>query len=203
MAKETKVAIKSIGPESAPEAAAVLAAAFADDPVFRWMAHDRRGLDSHLRHGFGAMIGGELRNDHPVLQMTSDGGCAAIWHAPDQWQVPTLAMLRVAPAFIRSFGIRVGRLLSTMSKLDAQHPTDPHYHLAFIGTDPRRQGRGLGTQLMVPMIERCDREGVAAYLENSNPANEAFYVRHGFVATGRLDLPDGAPPMTAMWRDPR
>lgn len=56
---------------------------------------------------------------------------------------------------------------------------------------------------MAPMVERCDREGVAAYLENSNPANEAFYVRHGFVATGPLDLPDGAPPMTAMWRDPR
>lgn len=195
--------IDPIASASRSEAAATLAAAFATDPVFRWMARDREDLDVRLRHGFSAMLAGELRRAEPLVQMTSDGGSAAIWHAPDQWQASVLETVRVAPGFVRSFGVRIGRLLSMMNKLDDEHPAEPHYHLAFIGTDPARQGIGLGSQLLAPMIDRCDREGVPAYLENSNPSNEAFYVRHGFVVTGPMSLPPGAPPITAMWRTPR
>lgn len=188
---------------SVDAASRVLAAAFATDPVFRWMAHDQTGLDQRLRHGFRAMIRLELRGDRPEVVMTNDGGCAAIWHGIDRWQTSDVDALRLAPAFIRSFGPRLGRLMRTMTMMDDQHPTEPHYHLAFIGTDPARKGKGLGSALMTQMTQRCDLEGIPAYLENSNPQNEAFYVRHGFSVTSRLDLPVGAPPATAMWRDPR
>jgi hypothetical protein len=56
---------------------------------------------------------------------------------------------------------------------------------------------------MSEMIDRCDREGTPAFLESSSPQNEALYARHGFVVTGRISLPDGCPPITAMWREPR
>ena len=94
-------------------------------------------------------------------------------------------------------------MLRTLATLERVHPRQPHYHLAYVGTHPDRQGRGLGTAVLEPMLDRCDTEGVAAYLENSKPRNEAFYARHGFVATGPIPLPDGAPPMMAMWREPR
>jgi hypothetical protein len=61
----------------------------------------------------------------------------------------------------------------------------------------------LGTAVLDPMLDRCDTEGVGAYLENSNPRNEALYARLGFVTTGPISLPKGAPPFTAMWREPR
>jgi hypothetical protein len=53
------------------------------------------------------------------------------------------------------------------------------------------------------MLERCDDEGIAAYLENSKPRNEAFYARHGFEPLEPLPLPAGAPPLTPMLRSPR
>jgi ribosomal protein S18 acetylase RimI-like enzyme len=55
---------------------------------------------------------------------------------------------------------------------------------------------------MGPMMDRCDREGVGAYLESSNTANLAFYHRLGFVRRPDLFLKAG-PTLYPMWRDPR
>jgi ribosomal protein S18 acetylase RimI-like enzyme len=72
-----------------------------------------------------------------------------------------------------------------------------------IGVSPERQGEGLGSALIGSVLDRCDREGLAAYLEASNDRSRALYERLGFVVTGgSLDLPDG-PRMWPMWRDPR
>jgi hypothetical protein len=56
---------------------------------------------------------------------------------------------------------------------------------------------------MWPVLERCDREGLGACLENSKPRNRAFYERHGFRTTGAIDLGPGAPGQWSIWRDPR
>ena len=42
-----------------------------------------------------------------------------------------------------------------------------------------------------------------AYLESSKEENLPFYNRFGFQVTEELTLGAGAPPMWAMWRDPR
>ena len=49
-------------------------------------------------------------------------------------------------------------------------------------------------------LERCDKQGMAAYLESSNPQNVPLYEHFGFQVTGVLDLPKGAPAVTTMWR---
>ena len=67
---------------------------------------------------------------------------------------------------------------------------------------PERQGRGLGTALLQPVLERCDRDKVPAYLEATTPRNLACYQRNGFEVTQEFALPDG-PPMWPMWRTPR
>jgi RimJ/RimL family protein N-acetyltransferase len=68
---------------------------------------------------------------------------------------------------------------------------------------PERQGEGLGTALVRSVLDRCDREGLPAYLEASNAGSRRLYERLGFALTGRpLDLPDG-PRMWPMWREPQ
>jgi len=61
----------------------------------------------------------------------------------------------------------------------------------------------LGGALLASMTSECDEAGIPAYLESSNPVNEAFCHRLGFDSRGHIPLPKGAPPITAMWRDPR
>ena len=70
-----------------------------------------------------------------------------------------------------------------------------------LGVDPPRQGEGLGSALMQPVLELCDRERVPAYLESSKERNVDFYARHGFRVTSELRLPKG-PAMWPMWRNP-
>jgi hypothetical protein len=54
---------------------------------------------------------------------------------------------------------------------------------------------------MAPVLERCDRDGAAVYLEATSDRNRALYERHGFRAHGDIRLPDG-PSLWRMWRDP-
>ena len=94
------------------------------------------------------------------------------------------------------------------------HYTEGNYHarrrmamfrklVEFIGVDPEHRGKGLGTALMQPVLERCDREGCGAYLENSNEVNTAYYERRGFKIVDEIDMAHGAPPLWPMWRDPQ
>ncbi|MBS1844280.1 MAG: hypothetical protein JST53_07675 [Actinobacteria bacterium] len=39
--------------------------------------------------------------------------------------------------------------------------------MATVGTDPAAQGRGLGTAVLAPVLDECDRDGVGAFLESS------------------------------------
>ena len=56
----------------------------------------------------------------------------------------------------------------------------PHWYLAIVGVDPDRQGQGLGTKILRPVLEQADREQREAYLECSNPVNIPFYEKLGF-----------------------
>jgi GNAT superfamily N-acetyltransferase len=63
------------------------------------------------------------------------------------------------------------------------------------------QGRGHGAALLRYALERCDRDGVAAYLESSNARNVPLYERHGFVAMGSIQA-GSSPTVIPMLRRP-
>jgi GNAT superfamily N-acetyltransferase len=91
--------------------------------------------------------------------------------------------------------------------LESGHPSEPehppHYYLPFLGVDPPWQGRGLGGALLAPVLQRCDRESVPAYLEASTARNRALYERHAFAVTEEFKLARDAPMQWRMWRAPR
>ena len=78
-----------------------------------------------------------------------------------------------------------------LAAVERAHPLNPHYYLAVLGTRPDRQGQGLGSAYLWPILSRCDDENLGAYLESSKESNIAFYRRHGFEVTGEIRLPDG------------
>jgi GNAT superfamily N-acetyltransferase len=83
------------------------------------------------------------------------------------------------------------------------HPEEPHWYLQGLGTDPPRQGEGLASAALEPVLARCDADGVPAYLESTRERNVAFYERHGWTVTGTIDVPEGGPRLWAMWREPQ
>src|SRR5260370_4515182 len=81
------------------------------------------------------------------------------------------------------------------------HPKEPPWYLPLIGIDPARQGKGLGGALMRHATDICDRDGVLAYLESSNPRNIPLYERHGFGILGTIQA-GGSPVITPLLRKP-
>jgi ribosomal protein S18 acetylase RimI-like enzyme len=73
-----------------------------------------------------------------------------------------------------------------VEQMNRFHPHEPHWYLPLIGADPVHQRQGLGSALLRHALARCDRDGLPAYLESSNPANVPLYERHGFKLIGEI-----------------
>lgn len=107
-----------------------------------------------------------------------------------------------AVGLVGVFGMRLPRAGRLQSFFDHNHLREPHFYIRTLGVATRFQGRGLGTALLRPTLDRCDREGVPAYLEASSERSAALYERLGFVHLGELCIPDGGPPFWPMRRPP-
>ena len=112
-------------------------------------------------------------------------------------------VLRHSPSLVQALGRDTLRALRTLSHVESHHPKEPHWYLGVLGTRRAAQGKGLGSAVLGPVLERCDTEGIPAYLESSKYSNLAFYRRHGFAVTGEIALPFGGPSVWPMWRDPQ
>jgi len=139
---------------------------------------------------------------HGASYTDTDRAGGALWDPPGHWKLSFGQLVRGSPKMVAAFGLNVPRALRVLSTVERQHPRTPHWYLAVLGTDPIHQGKGIGCALLAPILDRCDRDGVGAYLESSKESNIAFYRRHRFEVTGEIALP-GGPRVWPMWRDPR
>lgn len=173
--------------------------AFQDDPVSGWVFPDRahRVATHHkLMGAFADVVLAEGRVD-----VTEDGAACALWlsvPADDHGDEDGPGQLREAVDPENERVELIGRLTAGI------HPAGrAHEYLWMVAVAPGRQGEGLGTALIETVLDRCDREGIPAYLEASNARSRKLYERLGFELTGRpLELPDG-PQMWPMWREPQ
>jgi GNAT superfamily N-acetyltransferase len=197
------VAVRKIVPAEIEALTDCVTRAFDDDPVMNFVVkHDERRLE-RIRV-ICRMFLTKLCLPHGEVYTTDALEGGAFWVPPGKYRTDILANLRLVPDMIRAAGI--GRLPLVVSVLDAaekKHPHEPHFYLPLLGVEPASQGRGIGTALMQPVLERCDREGIPAYLESSKERNVPLYERNGFRVTEVLELPKGGPPLWLMWRDPQ
>ncbi len=184
--------------------AALLARAMEDDPVICWVIPHPETRRRVLPRFFAAMIR-HLYLPADQVYTTADLAAAALWLPPGNAAPATSDVLRLASRVVLLLPL-VGRALmrapGMLRLLDANHPKEPHYYLALLGTEPARQGHGIGSAMLSPQLARCDAEGIPAYLESSNWRNVALYARHGFKVTKELKLAPAGPCMWLMWREP-
>jgi ribosomal protein S18 acetylase RimI-like enzyme len=197
------VAIRTADEEDREPVVRLLDEAFQDDPVSRWAFPGdeyRRTTHPRLMAAFTDIV-----LAHGRIDVTEDGTACALWlsvpaddHGGDADDE--------GPAQVRAAVDPDNERVELIGRLTAGiHPSGrDHAYLWMIGVAPERQGQGLGTALIASVLDRCDRDGVPAYLEASNARSRKLYERLGFELAGHpLDLPDGGPRMWPMWREPR
>lgn len=189
--------------EEADALARTLAHAFHEDPVFNWMFPDPEQRMSTSERAFALYLKRIwMRHEETYRAAGTAGAC--VWEPPGTWKIGIGTQLSVLPAMARIYGRALPRVLSALNALEKGHPAEPHhYYLAFMGVEPESQGRGMGSGMMFPVLERCDSAKVAAYLEASSPRNRSLYERHGFSVTEEFHVGRGSPPVWRMWRDPQ
>jgi ribosomal protein S18 acetylase RimI-like enzyme len=188
---------------------AVAGRAFWDDPLFNFFQPDLLKQQRHLAGYFAAALKDCAR--HGTLQTASvdhaehvPAGLAA-WLPPGSTEPVTASRIAnqaryAAPVIVRTTApVKALRLFNEMQR--HRPPTDS-WHLVVLATDPRFQGKGVGTSLMRPVLERCDEQGHAADLETQKESNLAYYRRFGFEVSHIIDKYK-APKIWLMHRDPR
>lgn len=180
--------------------AGALARAFQDDPVAVYIFPDAarrpRGLERFFRIQLGRTF---LRRGEAWTTAGLEGG--AFWLPPSSPR-PGLRELVEQIPMVPLLGRQLVPTLRLIGLMEQYHPKSPHWYLGTLGTDPPFQGKGIASALLAPVLARCDREGLPAYLESSNARNVPFYRRHGFEVTAELRIPAGGPVLWLMWRDP-
>lgn len=187
------------GDGDADALAAILAAAFSDDPVLTWSLGSSEPIETIFRE----MIAGcYLKTGFAHIV---DGAAASLWLPTGGGShLPVSRQIRIGWKVLRAGGFAaLRRALGVERIVERSHPKAPHYYLFAVGVLPGHQGRGLGRRIIGEGLAMAHADGAPVYLENSRPRNTPLYEALGFRACAALPLPPGAPPLIAMWRDAR
>jgi GNAT superfamily N-acetyltransferase len=186
--------VKSAGANNRASAINTIVLGFAADPMARWAWPDP---SQYLRimPRFVNAFGGRAF-EHGTAYISEGARAVALWLPPgvepDEAEMDAIMKESLRPEIAEDIG-------AVMKGMAEHHPLEPHWYLPVIATDPNLFGKGLGTLLMKHALRRCDEEGIAAYLESSNPRNISLYERHGFKVTGRIQS-GSSPVLTPMLR---
>jgi len=182
-----------------------LVLAFANDPVIRWLYPDPYQFLNHFP-GFIKAFGGRAFEqnttyivDVSIADSVEAAVGAALWLAPG---IEPDAESFAAHLQQSLFSAQLADAFGVLEQIDRYHPAEPHWYLPILGVEPARQRRGLGSALMKPILQQCDRDRLPAYLESSNIANVALYERQGFEVIGTIQA-GSSPTIYPMYRQPQ
>ncbi|HTO00625.1 MAG TPA: GNAT family N-acetyltransferase, partial [Microthrixaceae bacterium] len=175
--------------------------AFQDDPVWLWIAPDEARRQKHLESMFAQVVRSRVVSGLSYTTDSFEG--AAVWAEPGSWRMNLKENLRVITPSIRTIGPRpLRRAAKALATIEKLHPSEPHWYLEFLASRVDLRGRGFGSAVLQPMLDRCDFEAMPAYLESSKSENIPFYERFGFKVVEEFSIGKDGPLMWTMWRDP-
>jgi GNAT superfamily N-acetyltransferase len=186
-----------IPPHREANAIATLTLAFAADPAARW-SWPATGDFLSAFPAFVRALGGRAFESEGAFEV-GDGAGVALWLPPgiepNEAELIDLVQRGVHAS-------RQNDVFELIQQMGQFHPQVPHWYLPFVGVEPMHQSRGLGAMVLWPILERCNRERLPAYLESSNPRNIPFYERLGFRAVGTIQA-GTSPEIVPMLREPQ
>ncbi len=147
--------------------------------------------------------------DHGVLMGAEVDGTlvgAAAWLPPEAYPLSLARQVRqllhVLPVAPWAIGAAREARRGQEANRAPHRARPPHYWLRAVGVDPAWQGRGVGTELIRPVLDRADHERRGAYLLTATPGNVTWYEGLGFSTVAAFRPTPRWPQVWAMWREP-
>ena len=194
-------AVRKATQDDVTRLADALARAFDSDPPMQWFLPNAESRVERARNLFDLMLS-RVHLERDWCYTTEDVVGGALWVPPGNWRLGIVQQLTLLPGMLRVFGRGLARAQRGLAVMEEGHPRTAHYYLDSLGVVPEWQGRGIGSALLGPVLERCDAERMPAYLNAGSARSRDLYARHGFEVTEEFRLPDGGPPLWRMWREP-
>lgn len=181
--------------EDLPRAIAAVTRAFAwHEPWGAWSLPDEETREATMHSLVERDIEAYLQHESA---WTIGGACVTMWIPPG---VPELH--RGESRNLAAFGDQAPLLAEGDEIIAAMKPTEPHWYLDTIATEPELMRRGLGAKLLDHDLAIRDVAGDRCALDTHTPENVAFYERRGFEVIAEGKLPEG-PDLFMMVRPPR
>jgi GNAT superfamily N-acetyltransferase len=177
----------------------VATAAFREDPAWGFLMNDDY---ERLAPAFaGALF--DMRAPYGNIWVSDDLASVAMWESPNGGDEPSQEVQELWARYRTLAGEEVfERLLAYRDAVAFASSTEPHWYLGVLATHPARQGEGLASAVLAPVLDEADRSGIPCCLETSTESNRRFYARRGFIEATDVLLPAG-PPTWWLRRPPR
>jgi GNAT superfamily N-acetyltransferase len=186
----------------------LLARAFAEDPIITHYLDDPVRRAVAFPAFFEAVLE-ELLPSNAILAARSGDDLlgVAAWLPPQPEEPDDAARARAqrAQRIVQTmFPLSSRDLYDGFAALEAFHPEEPHWYLAFVGVEPSSQGRGIGQALLAPVLSVADETKTVCYLETPFPETHGYYEALGFTRHAEHHAFTGAPQgVVAFIRRPR
>lgn len=198
----TDTRARRLTPDDAPRAADLVHAAFASDPILRWVFDDEQRWAGVGRAFVDRLVEVRVLGGEAWLVDHSPAATAAV----SLWDPPG-GIYASRPGLWSEFNEQLtadeaARLEAYDTLADASQPAEPHWYLGVLAVAPQQQGRGYARHVVAPILESADRTQTPVTLETATPINLAIYARFGFEVRAEFDLPPDGPHVWLLQRNP-
>ncbi len=174
------------------QAAELLARAFRNDPTYVIVMPEEDKRAEVLSWLFDRVVHYSLLYGQVYTTPVLEG--VACWLPPGQTR---LTIPRIVRSGLYATPMKMGwaayrrfdTYMSYADKLHERYAPESHWYLWAVGVDPPNQGKGIGTRLIAPVLEKASTDGTACYLETGMERNVRFYEKHGFKVVGAGRVP--------------
>jgi ribosomal protein S18 acetylase RimI-like enzyme len=195
--------------QDVPAIVNTLAQAFHDDPYWKYSIPNPENRRKALERLFRVSVSFAVQQGE-VYASSSNFEGVAVWLPPGK-SMKTSDAIRIGWwnmfstlyfSGFQGFG-RIMRVLDTFEERQKQDAPPRYWYLMQVGVRPELQSKGFGSQLLTPMLERCDREREMCYLETATPENVGFYQKRGFQIIREAPIKGGGATLWTMVRHPQ
>lgn len=194
-----------IQPGHIPALADMTAEAFLSAPVYRHLMPDPRSRREFLRHFFHfRLVFGQRRG---LAFTTPELDCVSVWLPPEVRLATADYLSPDLLRGIRAAGVGTIRRMLAINAIgegmERRYCPEPHWQLAPIAVDPRRQGAGLGAGLLRHGLALVDSRQGSVFLDTQARRTADYYRRFGFQPVAVQPVQGADIPIIGMVRPPR